>query len=119
MHGVLDYLVGFLLIVAPWLLGFARGGAETWTPVILGLGAIIYSLVTDYELGVAPVLSMKAHLLMDVVSGSLLAISPWLFRFSDLVWLPHLVVGVFEIGAGLFTRTVRGTDRREVPIQTV
>ncbi len=30
VHGVLDYLVGLLLIGAPWLLGFERGGAETW-----------------------------------------------------------------------------------------
>ncbi len=40
LHGVLDYLVGTLLIAAPWLLNFNRGGAETWVPVILGVGAL-------------------------------------------------------------------------------
>jgi hypothetical protein len=29
VHGMLDYLVGALLIVVPWVLGFTRGGAET------------------------------------------------------------------------------------------
>jgi hypothetical protein len=29
VHGVLDYLVGALLVAAPWLFDFNRGGAET------------------------------------------------------------------------------------------
>ena len=37
----MDYLMGILLIASPWLFGFDRGGAETWVPVILGIGAII------------------------------------------------------------------------------
>jgi len=28
-HGYMDYLMGVLLIAAPWLFDFARGGAET------------------------------------------------------------------------------------------
>lgn len=62
IHGVLDYLVGALLIAAPWLLNFDRGGAETWVPVILGVGALLYSLFTDYELGLVRRLSMSTHL---------------------------------------------------------
>lgn len=38
-HGILDYLVGIILISSPWLLGFADGGAKMWIPVILGAGA--------------------------------------------------------------------------------
>lgn len=111
IHGYMDYLMGVLLIVAPWLFGFAQGGAETWVPVILGAGAIIYSLLTNYELGAAKVLSMKAHLGLDIFSGALLAVSPWLFGFSALVWVPHLVLGLLEIGAGLCTRTVPGSHQ--------
>ena len=44
---MLDYAVGLLLIAAPWLFGFARGGAETWLPVALGAGAIGYRLLTE------------------------------------------------------------------------
>lgn len=51
-HGYLDYIMGMLLIAAPWIFGFARDGAETWVPVILGAGVILYSLLTDYELGI-------------------------------------------------------------------
>jgi len=103
VHGVLDYLVGVLLIAAPWLLKFARGGAETWVPVILGAGAIIYSLMTNYEFGLSKSISMRTHLMLDLMSGILLAASPWLFGFSDYVYLPHLLVGLFEIAASLMT----------------
>lgn len=104
IHGVLDYLVGLLLIAAPWLFDFARGGAETWIPVILGVGALLYSLFTDYELGLVRRLSMSTHLTLDLVSGLLLAVSPWLFGFADYVYVPHLVVGLIEIGASLMTQ---------------
>ncbi|MBD0275612.1 MAG: SPW repeat protein [Acetobacteraceae bacterium] len=105
-HGVLDYAVGALLIVVPYLLGFADGTAAQWVPQILGLVAIGGSLMTDYELGVMRVIPMPVHLMIDIGSGALLALSPWLFGFSDRVFWPHLIVGIWEIIAGLTTRTV-------------
>lgn len=104
-HGYLDYLIGVLLIAAPWVLGFSRGGAETWIPVILGAGAIVYSLLTDYELGALRTISMPVHLALDGLSGVLLAASPWLFGFDEYVWAPHLIVGLLEVGAALVTKT--------------
>ncbi|HEX8299520.1 MAG TPA: hypothetical protein VF594_10220 [Rubricoccaceae bacterium] len=109
-HGVLDYLTGLILVAAPWLLGFADGGAETIVPVALGLGALAYSLFTDYELGLVRRIPMPVHLMLDLGSGLLLAASPWLFGFadgtatSDGVWVPHLALGLFEIGAALTTK---------------
>lgn len=103
IHGMLDYLMGALLIAAPWIFDFNQGGAETWVPVILGAGVIMYSLFTDYELGAVRKLSMGTHLMMDLVGGIILAASPWLFGFSDFVYLPHLILGIAEIGAALLT----------------
>ena len=54
IHGVLDYLTAALLVAALRLLGFARGGAETWVPMVLGACAALDSLGTAYELGVVP-----------------------------------------------------------------
>lgn len=112
IHGLLDYLTGALLIVAPWLFGFNYGGAETWLPVILGAGAVVYSLFTDYELGAVRRLGMGTHLGLDAASGALLAVSPWLFGFSDLVFWPHLLLGSFEILASLMTKTAPATSTR-------
>ena len=105
IHGILDYLMGGLLIVAPWLLGFADGGPAMWVPIILGAGVIVYSLLTDYELSVMRAIPMPVHLGLDVAGGLLLAASPWLFGFADFVWAPHVIVGILEVGAGLVTRT--------------
>jgi hypothetical protein len=104
IHGVLDYVVGIILILASSLLGFRRGGAETWVPVTLGVAALVYSLLTRYELGLIKVIPMPVHLTLDVLSGVVLVISPWLFGFAHLVWAPHLILGLFEIAAGLMTQ---------------
>lgn len=111
VHGMLDYLIGALLIAAPWLFGFDRGGAETWVPVVLGAGVILYSLFTDYELGAVRRLPMPTHLALDMGGGVLLAASPWLFGFADLVWVPHLLVGLIEIGTAMMTRRVPADGR--------
>ena len=105
VHGVLDYLMGILLIAAPWLLGFNQGGAETTVPVVLGIAVILYSLFTSYELGVFSLFSMRTHLTFDLLSGLFLAASPWIFGFAEYVYLPHLVLGIAEVMASLMTRT--------------
>ena len=114
VHGLLDYLVGLLLIAAPWVFNFARGGAETWVPVALGVGALVYSVFTDYELGLVKRLPMGTHLTLDLLSGLLLAASPWLFGFSEFVWVPHVVLGVLEVGASLMTKTAPAPTRTVV-----
>ena len=108
IHGMMDYAMGLLLIAAPWLFRFNRGGAETWVPVILGIGAIGYSMLTRYELGALPLIDMPIHLMLDGASGLFLAASPWLFGFADYVWIPHVVFGLLEVGASLMTQTQPG-----------
>lgn len=113
IHGAIDYVVGLLLIAAPWLFGFAAGGAETWVPVALGAGVILYSLFTAYELGAFRLIPVPAHLWLDGIGGAFLLASPWLFGFADLVWWPHVVVGILEIGLAATTETTTRRARHE------
>jgi hypothetical protein len=106
VHGWMDYTIGVLLMLAPWLFGFANDRIETWLPVVLGAGVIVYSLLTDYELGAVRMIPMRVHLWLDFAGGALLAVSPWLFGFADYVWAPHLIVGLVEIGAAAMTQLV-------------
>ncbi len=114
VHAVIDYLFGVLLIAAPYLFGFATGGAGQWVPTILGIVVIGMSLLTDYELSVAKIIPIRTHLGIDIFSGALLVISPWLFGFAEVVYWPHVILGVFAIIVPLFTwtepesRVVRG-----------
>jgi len=110
--------MGALLIAAPWIFDFDRGGAETWVPVVLGAGIIVYSLLTDYELGASDQISMRTHLTLDLIGGALLAASPWIFGFADYIWQPHLIFGILEIGAALFTKTKPGTERKRTRRRT-
>lgn len=106
VHGVMDYIVGLALIAAPFVLGFNNNGPAMWVPIILGLGMIVYSIFTDYELGLVRVLPMKAHLGIDAIGGLFLLASPWLFGFADYVWIPHVVVGAAALVSALVTDTV-------------
>ena len=105
VHGVVDWIMAPLLIALPWLFGFARGGVETWVPVALGVAGLIVTFFTDHEYGIVRKIPMIGHLWVDGVSGLLLATSPWLFGFSDIVWIPHLVLGLAELIASLVTKT--------------
>lgn len=104
-HGYLDYLMGVFLIIAPWVFNLEGSAPESVLLIAVGVGVILYSLLTDYELGVAGMIPMGVHLALDVLSGILLALSPWLFGFADRVYLPHLILGLLEIGAGTLTIT--------------
>ena len=105
-HAPLDYIVGVALIAAPWIFQFSDHTAATVVPIVLGIGLIAYSLLTNYELGLWKVAPMAVHNLIDIAAGALLALSPWIFGFSDNsanVWLPHVVVGLAAIFLGLTT----------------
>lgn len=104
LHGILDYVVGAALVAAPWIFGFADNGPATYVPVVLGLGTLLYSAFTNYEVGLVRVIPFRVHMVFDVVAGAFLAASPWLLGYADRVYLPHLIVGIVEIIAGLTTR---------------
>ena len=101
-HGALDYVLGALLIAAPWILDFNRGGAETWVPVTLGM---VHQI------------SMPTHLGLDVAAGLFLLASPWLLDFNEYVRTPHVTVGVIAVLAGLVTQTVTSAHRMMPPEQ--
>jgi hypothetical protein len=104
VHGFLDYLLGAVLVVIPLAFDFGAG-PQTWLPVLMGGGAIVFSLLTEYELGVVPMIPMPAHLILDALGGLFLAASPWVLGFAWEVWIPHVVLGLGAVAAAIFTQT--------------
>jgi hypothetical protein len=104
IHGVADYGLGIVLMASPWLFGFATGGPAQWVPIVVGAGVLVMAVFTLNETGLFRVLPMDFHLGVDFWAGALLVVSPWLFNFADVVFLPHLVLGLVEIGTSLTTR---------------
>ncbi len=121
VRGIFDYVGGIALISAPFLFGFfSVGGIAVILPMALGVGLIVYSLLTRYELGISAIkfIPMPLHLLFDFVAAALIAVSPFLFGFyhdAPNVWLPHLISGIVVILLVLVsqtqprTRTARAT----------
>lgn len=105
-HGILDYIVGIFMIIAPWVLDFSNNDAATWTIVIAGVLVLLQTIMTDFEVGLIRRIPMRSHLTMDFILGLALAVSPWLLNFDERVYMPHLIVGVFSILASLTTHRV-------------
>lgn len=111
IHACFDYLGGVGLLAAPFVFGFySVGGAAVLIPMILGAGLILYSLLTNYELGIPGLkfIPMPVHLVFDFVASALLALSPLLFGFINKApnaWLPHIIAGVSVILLVLVSQT--------------
>jgi hypothetical protein len=111
VHAYFDYLGAIGLIAAPFVFGFfSVGGAAVIIPMVLGVGLLLYSLLTNYELGIPGLkfIPMPVHLLFDVVACVFLILSPFLFGFisqAPNAWLPHIIAGVVVILLVLVTQT--------------
>jgi SPW repeat len=111
-HAVLDYLSSAFLITFPWTFNFNSGGAAQMIPFILGIMIIIMSVFTNYEAGIVKIIPMPIHLKINIMTGMFLIASPWIFNFNHQVYLPHLILGVFEISVGLLTERLPYYQRR-------
>jgi hypothetical protein len=108
VHSAVDHVVGPALIAAPTVLGLEKTSPEGIVPRANGIAAALYSNLTDYELSVKNVIPMKVHLALDAISGATLAAVPLAtgaHKRGTRHWLPHAMVGAFEIGMALFTQT--------------
>ena len=81
---------------------------QSYLPIALGIGLILYSLFTDYELGIRRVIPISVHPTVDFVASAFLILAPFLFGYSDQglnVWLPQLIGGVSVMCLVLVTKT--------------
>ncbi|MDA0772440.1 MAG: hypothetical protein O3C63_05810 [Cyanobacteria bacterium] len=92
LHGIIDYFAVSILIMIPWYSGFT--GIALGLPVSLGVIALFYTIFTDFSLGFKPLLSLKTHLLIDLIGGAFLALSPFIFGFSEAASLFHFQFGI-------------------------
>jgi hypothetical protein len=107
-HALLDYTLGPTLAFMPEAFGFPRSSAATVPARAIGGASMAYSMMTKYELGIYPVISMKQHLILDAITGGVMAASPWLFGFKDQrkrSWLPHVLFAAVESAIVMLSRT--------------
>jgi len=68
IHAGLDYLLGAILSLFPFITGVHQGGVIEWAPMLVGHSLILYSLLTNYELGILRLIPVRLHLFFDAIS---------------------------------------------------
>jgi hypothetical protein len=103
IHGVMDYMTVLALLALPRMLDFSEQATTLLT--VVAIMALVYTLLTRFELGALRVLPVKAHLALDFLSGLLLVAAPFLIvpEENSTARTVMIVIGVFEIGAALMT----------------
>lgn len=96
-HGILDFLVGTALIVAPSVLGLgASNPLAFWLSVVTGVAVFALSLMTDYRFGLARIIPFWGHLTVDGIVGAAFVVAPGVIGFSGLdawyYWVNGLAV---------------------------
>jgi hypothetical protein len=112
VHGSLDYCLSVVAILSPWLWGFRGVAAARNVAIAAGVVVVLYSLLTDYERGVARRIQPPIHLWLDGLVGLLLGISPWLLGFDGQVRVPHVAIGAAFVLIAFFSDTIPGYERR-------
>ncbi len=120
-HNMLDYAGGLLLLLTPSLFGFAGIEAARNFFVIGGLGLIVYSLFTQYEIALWKVIPVQAHMALDVALGAVTILAPYLFGYSFLLTgtqaAVHWILGLAVIAMVAFTERKAGISVVESDIK--
>jgi hypothetical protein len=105
LHGVLEYAAGAVLIAAPFLFEL-DSSAATALSIIVGVAVLALAASTDAPTGLAKVVPVEIHAVVDFALAVLLIAAPFLFGFSD-IGTPtafFIVVGVVHLLLTIATR---------------
>lgn len=94
IHAFLDYPVAVSLIALPFLLGLGGSSAlAVQLSVVVGIAALVLTLLTDHHLGALKILSYKFHLTIDFLVGVLFVAAPFIFSFEGIDAYYYWVIG--------------------------
>lgn len=121
VHNILDYVAGVLLLFVPALFGFSEIAAARNLFIFAGIFLIGYSLITKYYYSLLKIIPLGVHMALDVASGVVVMLAPWVLGYRDLLTggqeVVHYVLGVGVIGLVAMTRSKTESDKiREEPV---
>lgn len=96
LHGLLDYAFGLLLIL-PWIVNYFEDRQDTWVLAAIGGFTVTLSLFTDYELSLVKLVTMRVHLILDVITALLLIALPFMFPLYHYYLYWPVALGVLEL----------------------
>ena len=83
LHGLIDYAVVLLFLLAPTLFGF--GGTPQIACYVVAAVHLTMSLLTAYPLGIAKLIPFPLHGRIEMVVVPALVVLPWLLGFSEVL----------------------------------
>jgi predicted Kef-type K+ transport protein len=81
VHGAAEYLAAGLLIAAPFIFGF-DADAATAASIVVGVVLLVITASTESSTGLAKMIPVTIHAVLDVVLAGFLIAAPFLFGFS-------------------------------------
>jgi hypothetical protein len=82
LHGLLDYVLGVVLVLAPFVLGFDDDTA-TAVAVVAGIAELIVAATTAWSRGIIKLIPPAVHGVIDYVFTVALIVAPFIFGFSE------------------------------------
>ena len=93
LHSYIDYSLALLLMISSVIFNMRANAIESKIIFTVGLAVLLLNSITVHRLGLAKIVTKKAHLKIDLFLGWLLVVSPFLFGFFATSILPHLLFG--------------------------
>jgi len=111
LYAGLNYVIALTLIASPWLFGFEghKIGAALLLPMIIGWFQLIMAIFSNNTFGFLKQFPMQMHFFLDVLSGSFLFCSPWIYDYAHITFWPQVVLGGILVIMGAFTKGSRFT----------
>ena len=105
LHGAIEYLVGVLLIAAPFLFAFESDAAVALS-IVAGVLLIAVAASTEGAGSLIDSIPISIHLLFDFALAAVLIASPFLFGFTDesAPTALFLIIGVAHLLVTIATR---------------
>ena len=119
VHGILDYVLGAILIAAPFVFGF-DGDTATTVCVVAGIAELGVAMTTAWSRGIIKLIPPAVHGVIDYIFVVALIAAPFIFGFSDddTATAFLVIVGIGGLALVAATRFVPDEPSRMAPART-
>lgn len=113
VHGAIEYAAAALFIAAPFLFDFDSRAAIA-VSLVVGIVLLVVTASSDLPTGLAKVVPVTIHAVLDFIVAGFLIAAPFLFDFSDerAPTAFMIVLGVLHLLLTIATRYLPPRDSR-------
>jgi hypothetical protein len=104
-YGFFKYILALTIIASPWLFSLVNvSSAALLIPIYIGWLQLIMTIFVDTKASFIRRFPIQMNLVLDVLMGFFLFVSPWLYGFAPKACWPEVLLGGLLIFLGFFTK---------------